>query len=99
VPTYEYRCKACGHELEVVQSFTDGNVGIAFKGTGFYKNDSRGKTASVATSTDKSTADKSSSTSTDGPATPKKDAAASTTSASKGDGAKSGSSASSASST
>jgi putative FmdB family regulatory protein len=60
VPTYEYRCKACGQELEVVQSFTDdalttceacggplrkvfGNVGIAFKGSGFYKNDSRGK--------------------------------------------------------
>jgi putative FmdB family regulatory protein len=60
VPTYEYRCKACGHELEVVQSFTDdpltrceacgaeelrkvfGSVGIAFKGSGFYKNDSRG---------------------------------------------------------
>ena len=60
MPTYEYRCKACGQELEVVQSFTDdalttceacggqlrkvfGNVGIAFKGSGFYKNDSRGK--------------------------------------------------------
>jgi putative FmdB family regulatory protein len=58
VPTYEYRCKECGNELEVVQSFTDdalttcercggplrkvfGNVGIAFKGSGFYKNDSR----------------------------------------------------------
>ena len=23
MPTYEYRCKACGHDLEVVQSFTD----------------------------------------------------------------------------
>ena len=23
MPTYEYRCKDCGHELEVVQSFTD----------------------------------------------------------------------------
>ncbi len=58
MPTYEYRCKECGNELEVVQSFTDdalttcercggplrkvfGNVGIAFKGSGFYKNDSR----------------------------------------------------------
>jgi len=58
MPTYEYRCKDCGEELEVVQSFTDdpltacpacsgvlrkvfGNVGIAFKGSGFYKNDSR----------------------------------------------------------
>jgi putative FmdB family regulatory protein len=58
VPTYDYRCKSCGHELEVVQSFTDdalttcevcggdlrkvfGSVGISFKGSGFYKNDSR----------------------------------------------------------
>jgi putative FmdB family regulatory protein len=71
VPTYEYRCKACGLDLEVVQSFTDdalttceacggplrkvfGNVGIAFKGSGFYKNDSRGKSAATATTTDKS---------------------------------------------
>ena len=23
MPTYEYRCKSCGHELEAVQSFTD----------------------------------------------------------------------------
>lgn len=59
MPTYEYRCKGCGKELEVVQSFSDdalttceacggnlrkvfGSVGIAFKGSGFYKNDSRG---------------------------------------------------------
>ncbi|MCU1353305.1 MAG: FmdB family transcriptional regulator [Acidimicrobiales bacterium] len=58
MPTYEYRCKDCGHELEVVQAFTDdaltecpscqgslkkvfGNVGITFKGSGFYKTDSR----------------------------------------------------------
>lgn len=70
MPTYEYRCKACGLELEVVQSFTDealttceacggplrkvfGNVGIAFKGSGFYKNDSRGKSSATAASTDK----------------------------------------------
>ena len=65
MPTYEYRCKDCGQELEVVQSFTDdalttceacggslrkvfGNVGIAFKGSGFYKNDSRGKSTTAA---------------------------------------------------
>lgn len=58
MPTYEYRCKSCDHEFEVVQSFTDdaltecpecqgplkkvfGNVGITFKGSGFYKTDSR----------------------------------------------------------
>ena len=70
MPTYEYRCKDCGRDLEVVQSFTDdplttceacggplrkvfGNVGIAFKGSGFYKNDSRGKAASSTTTSDK----------------------------------------------
>ena len=59
MPTYQYRCKQCDHELEVVQSFSDeplttcpecegalkkvyGNVGISFKGSGFYKTDSRG---------------------------------------------------------
>jgi putative FmdB family regulatory protein len=58
MPTYEYRCRDCRHELEVVQSFQDealtecpacggslgklfGNVGITFKGSGFYKTDSR----------------------------------------------------------
>jgi putative FmdB family regulatory protein len=58
MPTYEYRCRDCGEELEVVQSFQDaaltecpacggslrklfGNVGITFKGSGFYKTDSR----------------------------------------------------------
>lgn len=58
MPTYDYRCKDCGHEFETQQSFSDdpltvcptcgGNlrkvfsaVGIAFKGDGFYKNDSR----------------------------------------------------------
>ena len=68
MPTYEYRCKACGQDLEVVQAFTDdalttceacggplrkvfGNVGIAFKGSGFYKNDSRSKTSSTSAST------------------------------------------------
>lgn len=59
MPTYEYRCKNCGHEFDIVQSFADdsltdcpscheatlkkvfGNVGITFKGSGFYKTDSR----------------------------------------------------------
>lgn len=58
MPTYEYACKSCGEQLEVVQSFRDdplttcpecegplrkvfGNIGIAFKGSGFYKTDSR----------------------------------------------------------
>ena len=60
MPTYQYRCRECGEDLEVVQSFTDDPLtkcpnckkkalrkvfaapGIAFKGSGFYKNDSRG---------------------------------------------------------
>lgn len=80
MPTYEYRCKACGHELEIVQAFTDdaltrceacgadqlrkvfGSVGISFKGSGFYKNDSRGKssTTTAAASSDSSSTSSSS---------------------------------------
>ena len=58
MPTYEYACTKCGHEFEVVQSFSDApitscpqcqgdvkkvfsNVGVVFKGSGFYKTDSR----------------------------------------------------------
>jgi putative FmdB family regulatory protein len=58
MPTYEYRCKSCEHQFDIVQAFTDdaltvcpqcdgplkkvfGNVGITFKGSGFYKTDSR----------------------------------------------------------
>jgi putative FmdB family regulatory protein len=63
MPTYEYRCRDCGEDLEVYQSFTDdaltvcpacggslrklfGNVGISFKGTGFYKNDHGSRSSS-----------------------------------------------------
>ena len=59
MPTYAYTCTACGHALEVKQSFTDdslttcpecsgqlrkvfSNVGVVFKGSGFYRTDSRG---------------------------------------------------------
>ena len=58
MPTYEYACAKCGHQFEVVQSFSDApisicpecggevkkvysNVGVVFKGAGFYKTDSR----------------------------------------------------------
>ena len=75
MPTYEYRCKECGADLEVVQSFTDdplttcercggplrkvfGSVGISFKGSGFYKTDSRSTGGSSST---KATGDGSSS--------------------------------------
>ena len=67
MPTYEYACRSCGSQLEVVQSFTDdplttcgecggslrkvfGAVGISFKGSGFYKTDSRKSTASKSSS-------------------------------------------------
>ena len=72
MPTYEYRCKDCGDELEAVQGFHDdpltecptcggplrkkfGSVGITFKGSGFYKNDSRPSSASKTSSTSEST--------------------------------------------
>jgi putative FmdB family regulatory protein len=58
VPTYQYACTSCGHQLEAVQSFSDdaltvcpacegrlrklySAVGIVFKGSGFYRTDSR----------------------------------------------------------
>jgi putative FmdB family regulatory protein len=63
VPTYQYACTACGHQLEAVQSFADepltecpacegrlrklfSSVGVVFKGSGFYRNDSRTGSAS-----------------------------------------------------
>jgi putative FmdB family regulatory protein len=84
VPTYQYACTECGHQLEAVQSFSDAaltecpschgklrkvfnSVGIVFKGSGFYRNDSRSNGASKddkttadssATPADKKTADK-----------------------------------------
>ena len=77
MPTYQYACTACGHQLEAVQRFSDqplsecpncagrlrkkfSSVGVVFKGSGFYRTDSRAKE----TSTSPATAD-SSSTSSD----------------------------------
>ena len=68
MPTYQYACTDCGHELEVVQSFTDdaltvcpdcggtlrklfGNVGVVFKGSGFYRTDSRSGSGGATDST------------------------------------------------
>ena len=75
MPTYQYACTACGHQLEAVQSFSDepllecpvcegrlrklfSAVGIVFKGSGFYRTDSRngGKVASEAASSPKESA-------------------------------------------
>ncbi len=58
MPTYAYRCTACGHAFDAQQSFTDPSltecpvcgstlrkvfspVGVVFKGSGFYRTDSR----------------------------------------------------------
>jgi len=74
MPTYEYRCKECGEDLEVVQAFTDdaltecpkcggqlrkvfGNIGITFKGSGFYKTDNRSKKSASATKSSESSSD------------------------------------------
>jgi putative FmdB family regulatory protein len=63
VPTYQYACTACGHQLEAVQSFSDApltecpacqgrlrkvfsSVGVVFKGSGFYRTDSRDSASS-----------------------------------------------------
>jgi putative FmdB family regulatory protein len=71
MPTYQYRCTECGHDLEAVQKFSDAAltecpscsgqlrkvynaVGVVFKGSGFYRTDSRAKEgASVGASGDK----------------------------------------------
>ena len=68
MPTYEYRCSHCGHELEHVQSMTEDplivcpacntkalkrliskNVGISFKGSGFYITDAAAKSSKQTT--------------------------------------------------
>jgi putative FmdB family regulatory protein len=68
VPTYQYACTACGHQLEAVQTFADdpltecpacegrlrklfSGIGVVFKGSGFYRTDSRaGSSSSVSSS-------------------------------------------------
>src|SRR5262245_17878710 len=80
MPTYEYRCKTCGHELEAVQAFSDdpltacpacggdlrkkfSAVGISFKGSGFYKTDSRSSSSSRSATSSRNGSDGSSSSS------------------------------------
>jgi putative FmdB family regulatory protein len=79
VPTYQYACTECGHQLEAVQSFSDAPltecpnchgrlrkqfsaVGIVFKGSGFYRTDSR-STSSASTGSDSATKEKTADTS------------------------------------
>lgn len=80
MPTYQYACTACGHQLEAVQSFADepltecpacegrlrklfGSVGVVFKGSGFYRTDSRSAEKSKSSSSSSSTTPSSSSSS------------------------------------
>ncbi|MEN8903911.1 MAG: zinc ribbon domain-containing protein [Candidatus Nanopelagicales bacterium] len=71
VPTYEYSCKECDTNHEIVQSMVDptlttcpacgkeslrkqfSGVGVMFKGSGFYRTDSRSTDSSTSTSTPK----------------------------------------------
>ena len=82
MPTYEYRCKACGEQLEVQQSFTDaalttcpscgeeslrkvfGNIAVTFKGSGFYKTDSRSSSSAGGSGDTSSTSETKSESST-----------------------------------
>lgn len=84
MPTYQYACTSCGHQLEAVQSFSDdpltvcpacegklrklySAVGIVFKGSGFYRTDSRsgnGAKSEAAASSSGSTDSSSTSSST-----------------------------------
>ena len=58
MPTYDYRCRDCGHTIEVIHPMSEDGpsacevcggpvrrvlfpAGIIFKGSGFYRNDSR----------------------------------------------------------
>lgn len=66
MPTYDYRCQSCNHELEAFQSMSDpaltlcpecgedklkrsigGGMGVIFKGSGFYVNDSKSKSCTT----------------------------------------------------
>ncbi|NUL46188.1 FmdB family transcriptional regulator [Cellulosimicrobium funkei] len=90
MPTYAYACKDCGHEFDIVQSFTDdslttcpecegtlrkkfNSVGVVFKGSGFYRNDSRsegsGSQASSTLTADSSSGGSSDSSSSSGAST------------------------------
>ena len=104
MPTYQYRCRECGEDLEVQQSFTDdplttcptcdgplrkvfSAVGISFKGSGFYKTDSRGGSSSGAGSSSSSSSGSSDSTSSssssDSPSSSSSDSSSSSSSSDK----------------
>ena len=62
MPTYEYRCQACGHEFEEFQSITADPLTkcpachkkkLIFKGSGFYQTDYRSESYKKAAEADK----------------------------------------------
>jgi len=77
VPTYQYVCTECGDQVEAVQKFTDdpltvhtcggrlrkvfSPVGIVFKGSGFYRTDSRKGSSAPTPASSSSSSDSSSS--------------------------------------
>jgi putative FmdB family regulatory protein len=102
VPTYQYACTACGHQLEAVQSFADepltecptcegtlrklfSSVGVVFKGSGFYRTDSRGSgsgTAPAASSSSSSGSSANGGSSSSSSSTPSSSTSSSTASSS-----------------
>lgn len=99
MPTYQYRCKDCGHDFEIQQAFSDdaldtcpecdgslkkvyGNVGISFKGSGFYKNDARTGSKSSSSSTTSSTSGTSTTASSESSSSSSSEKASATTSTS-----------------
>jgi putative FmdB family regulatory protein len=104
MPTYQYRCTACGHDLEATQKFSDPSltecpncggslrkvfnaVGVVFKGSGFYRNDSR-KAGANGTGNGSGDSDSGSEKKSDGDAKPAKKEPAAAPSASKSEPAK-----------
>ena len=84
MPTYSYRCTACGNEFDIRQSFNDdpltvcgecggklrklfNSVGIIFKGSGFYHNDSKSSSNLTAKNSAKSSGSSSASSTTTAP--------------------------------
>ena len=98
MPTYQYACTECGHQLEAVQSFSDAalvecpncqgklrkvfnSVGIVFKGSGFYRNDSRsgGVSSEKSNGADSKKSDSTTSTSTSSSSTSSSSSSSSST--------------------
>ena len=71
MPTYSYACTECDNRFDIVQSFSEdsltvctgklrklfNSVGIVFKGSGFYRTDSRSGSSTVSESSGESKSD------------------------------------------